>query len=154
MNAKVGEIVVALKEEIISSIHPKSIILSGSFGKGEVTVIEGKKGGLKFLSDCENELYLQLNEIEHTKTKARSPQANGVCERFHRTILNEFYRVIFRKKIYSDLEVLQTDPDEHINRYNHERTHQGKRCQSRTPMQTFIDGKQYFAQKNLDNLAA
>jgi transposase InsO family protein len=100
------------------------------------------------------ELYLQLNEIEHTKTKARSPQSNGICERFHRTILNEFYRVIFRKKIYSDLEVLQTDPDEHINRYNHERTHQGKRCQSRTPMQTFIDGKQYFAQKNLDNLAA
>jgi transposase InsO family protein len=60
------------------------------------------------------ELYLQLNEIEHTKTKARSPQSNGICERFHRTILNEFYRVIFRKKIYSDLEVLQTNPDEHI----------------------------------------
>jgi hypothetical protein len=100
------------------------------------------------------ELYLQLNEIEHTKTKARSPQTNGICERFHQTILNEFYRVIFRKKIYSDLEVLQTDSDEYINHYNHERTHQGKRCQGRTPMQTFIDGKQYFAQKNLDNLAA
>ena len=100
------------------------------------------------------ELYLQLNEIEHTKTKARSPQTNGICERFHQTILNEFYRVIFRKKIYSDLDVLQTDSDEYINHYNHERTHQGKRCQGRTPMQTFIDGKQYFAQKNLDNLAA
>ena len=60
------------------------------------------------------ELYLQLNEIEYTKTKARSPQSNGICEMFHRTILNEFYRVIFRKKIYSDLEVLQTDPDEYI----------------------------------------
>jgi hypothetical protein len=59
-----------------------------------------------------------------------------------------------RKKIYSDLDVLQMDPDEYINHYNHERTHQGKRCQGRTPMQTFIDGKQYFAQKNLDNLAA
>jgi len=100
------------------------------------------------------ELYLQLNEIEHTKTKARSPQTNGICERFHQTILNEFYRVIFRKKIYSDLDVLQTDLDEYINRYNNERTHQGKRCQGRTPMQTFIDGKKLFAQKNLNDLAA
>jgi len=94
------------------------------------------------------ELYLQLNEIEHTKTKARSPQTNGICERFHQTILNEFYRIVFRKKIYSDLEVLQTDLDAYINHDNHERTHQGKRCQGRAPMQTFIDGKQYFAQKN------
>jgi len=95
--------------------------------------------------------YLQFNEIEHTKTKARSPQTNGICERFHQTILNEFYRVVFRKKIYNDLETLQTDLDEYINRYNQERTHQGKR---KTPMQTFMDGKQYFAQKNLDDLAA
>lgn len=100
------------------------------------------------------ELYLQLNEIEHTKTKARSPQTNGICERFHQTILNEFYRVTFRKKIYSDLEVLQTDLDEYINLYNNERTHQGKRCQGRTPMQTFIDGKKQYAEKNLNDLVA
>jgi transposase InsO family protein len=100
------------------------------------------------------ELYLQLNEIEHTKTKARSPQTNGICERFHQTILNEFYRVTFRKKIYGDLETLQTDLDEYINHYNNERTHQGKRCQGRTPMQTFIDGKKYFAEKNLNDLVA
>jgi len=99
-------------------------------------------------------IHLQLNEIEHTKTKARSPQTNGICERFHQTILNEFYMVVFRKKIYSDLEVLQTDLDTYINHYNHERTHQEKRCQGRTPMQTFMDGKQLFAQKNLNNLAA
>lgn len=46
------------------------------------------------------ELYLELNEIEHTKTKAKSPQTNGICERVHQTILNEFYRVTFRKKVY------------------------------------------------------
>jgi hypothetical protein len=97
---------------------------------------------------------LQLNEIEHTKTKARSPQTNGICERFHQTILNEFYRIAFRKKIYSDLETLQTDLDGYINHYNHERTHQGKRCQGRTPMQTFMDGKGLFAEKNLDDLVA
>ncbi len=100
------------------------------------------------------QLYLQLNEIEHTKTKVRSPQTNGICERFHQTILNEFYRIAFRKKIYSDLETLQTDLDGYIVFYNNERTHQGKRCQGNTPMQTFIDGKRFYAEKNLNDLVA
>ena len=95
------------------------------------------------------QLYLQLNEIEHTKTKVRSPQTNGICERFHQTVLNEFYRVAFRKKIYSDIETLQRDLDEHMLEYNTKRTHQGKRCQGRTPMETFIDGKKLFDEKNL-----
>ena len=95
------------------------------------------------------QLYLQLNEIDHTKTKVRSPQSNGICERFHQTVLNEFYRVAFRKKIYSDIETLQRDLDEHMLEYNTKRTHQGKRCQGRTPMETFIDGKKLFDEKNL-----
>jgi len=100
------------------------------------------------------ELYLELNDIEHTKTKAKSPQTNGICERVHQTILNEFYRVAFRKKIYPDLETLQIDLDEYMNEYNTRRTHQGKRCQGRTPMETFLDGKRYFQEKNLDNMLA
>lgn len=100
------------------------------------------------------ELFLQLNEVEHTKTKARSPQTNGICERVHQTILNEFYRVTFRKKVYSDLEILQMDLDEYIKKYNLERTHQGKRCLGRTPMETFQDGKKYFLEKNLIDLTA
>ena len=100
------------------------------------------------------ELYLELNEIEHTKTKAKSPQTNGICERVHQTILNEFYRVAFRKKIYPDLETLQIDLDEYMNEYNTHRTHQGKRCQGRTPMETFLDGKRYFQEKNLDKMLA
>lgn len=84
------------------------------------------------------QLYLQLNEIEHTKTKARNPQTNGIAERFHQTVQNEFYRIAFRKKVYTSLEQLQADLDTWIT-YNHERTHQGKRCQGRTPMQTFTD---------------
>jgi transposase InsO family protein len=95
------------------------------------------------------ELYLQLNEIEHTKTKAKRPQTNGICERFHQTILNEFYRITFRKKIYSDLETLQIDLDEYMNKYNRERTHQGKRCKGKTPMETFTDGKVLYEEKNL-----
>jgi transposase InsO family protein len=101
------------------------------------------------------ELYLQLNEIEHTKTRVKSPQTNGICERFHQTVLNEFYKVTFRKKIYSDIDTLQADLDEYIHRYNNERTHQGRRCQGRTPVETFIEGKKLFNQKNLgDRLAA
>ena len=53
------------------------------------------------------ELYLGVNGIEHTKTKARHPQTNGICERFHKTILNEFYQVAFRRKLYQSLEELQ-----------------------------------------------
>ncbi|PAV01339.1 IS481 family transposase, partial [Arsenophonus sp. ENCA] len=55
------------------------------------------------------QLYLAINDIDHTKTKARSPQTNGICERFHKTVLQEFYQVVFRKKIYGNLEELQTD---------------------------------------------
>ena len=95
------------------------------------------------------ELYLQLNDIEHTKTKVKSPQTNGICERVHQTILNEFYRIAFRKKVYSDIETLQVDLDAYMDTYNVLRTHQGKRCQGRTPMDTFIDGKKYFEEKNL-----
>ena len=100
------------------------------------------------------QLYLQLNDIDHTKTKAKSPQTNGICERFHQTVLNEFYRIAFRKKIYSDLETLQADLDEFLHRYNNERTHQGKRCKGRTPMVTFAEGKKIFNEKNIEKKMA
>ena len=93
------------------------------------------------------QLYLAVNDVDHTRTKARSPQTNGICERFHKTILNEFYQVAFRKKIYSSLEELQADLDAWIQVYNHERTHQGKMCCGRTPMATFEDGKRICQDK-------
>ncbi len=45
----------------------------------------------------EYQLYLALEDIDHSKTKAKSPQTNGICERFHRTIQDEFYAIAFRK---------------------------------------------------------
>ncbi len=95
------------------------------------------------------QLYLAINDIEHTKTKARHPQTNGICERFHKTILNEFYQVTFRKKLYGNMDELQKDLDEWLAYYNNERTHQGKMCCGRTPMATLIDGKAIWAEKNL-----
>lgn len=98
------------------------------------------------------QLYLAINDIDHTKTKAMSPQTNGICERFHKTILNEFYQVTFRKKLYSSLEELQKDLDEWIDYYNNERTHQGKMCNGRTPMATLLDGKSIWVEKNLTQI--
>jgi transposase InsO family protein len=85
------------------------------------------------------QLYLAINDIEHTKTKVRSPQTNGICERFHKTILQEFYQVTLRKNLYNDLESLQKDLDEWLDYYNNQRNHQGKMCCGRTPMATLID---------------
>ena len=87
----------------------------------------------------EFQLFLALNDVEHTKTKVRSPQTNGICERFHKTIKDEFYSIAFRRKIYLTLDELQKDLDLWLYKYNHQRTHQGKRCQGRTPMDTFND---------------
>ncbi len=93
------------------------------------------------------QLYLALNDIEHTKTKVRHPQTNGICERFHKTILQEFYQVAFRRKIYRSIDELQTDLDGWLRLYNEDRTHQGKMCCGRTPMQTLLDGKEAWRDK-------
>ena len=86
------------------------------------------------------ERYLKgLAQVRHTRTKTKSPQTNGICERFNKTILNEFYRVTFRKKLYHRLEELQADLDVWLKEYNEERTHQGRWCYGKTPMQTFLD---------------
>ena len=92
-------------------------------------------------------LYLALNEIEHTRTKARHPQTNGICERFHKTILQEFYQPTLRRKIYDSLEALQEDLDVWLDYYNNERTHQGKKCCGRTPIATLLDGKSIWKEK-------
>lgn len=93
------------------------------------------------------QLYLAVNDIEHTKTKVKSPQTNGICERFHKTILQEFYQVALRKKVYQSVDELQTDLDEWLLKYNTERTHQGKMCCGRTPMETLLDGKKIWQEK-------
>lgn len=85
----------------------------------------------------EYQLYLEIENVDHTKTKARSPQTNGICERFHKTILCEFYQIAFRKKIYNSIQELQNDLDLWLCEYNEERTHSGKYCYGKTPMQTF-----------------
>lgn len=87
----------------------------------------------------EYQLYLTIEDIEHTKTKAKSPQTNGICERFHRTIQDEFYAIAFRKKMYDSIDLLQEDLDIWMEHYNNERPHSGRYCYGKTPMETFVD---------------
>jgi transposase InsO family protein len=87
----------------------------------------------------EYELDLAIEDIDHTRTKGKSPQTNGICERFHKTILNEFYRIAFRKKIYERLDALQADVEAWLREYNEGCPHQGRWCYGKTPLQTFVD---------------
>jgi transposase InsO family protein len=99
----------------------------------------------------EYELYLAVENIDHTRTKVKSPQTNGIVERFHRTVLNEFYRVAFRRKIYASIDQLQPDLDLWLKEYNELRPHQGRWCYGKTPLQTFIDGTPLAREKMLDS---
>jgi transposase InsO family protein len=99
----------------------------------------------------EYQLYLSLENIDHTRTKAKRPQTNGICERFHKTVLNEFYRVAFRKYFYKTLDELQRDLDNWMGEYNEQRTHSGKYCFGKTPMQTFLDSLDMTKQKMIDS---
>jgi transposase InsO family protein len=86
-----------------------------------------------------------VEDIDHSRTKTKSPLTNGICERSHKTVLNEFYRLAFRKKLHASIEDLQiedlqNDLDLWVRSYNEERPHQGRWCFGKTPMQTFLDG--------------
>ena len=82
------------------------------------------------------ELYLALNDIEHRRTKVKHPYTNGFVERFHRTVLDEFFRSAFRTKLYASVQELQADLDEWLVHYNEERPHQGYRNMGRRPIDT------------------
>jgi len=86
------------------------------------------------------ELFLQLEEIEHRTTKVRRPQSNGFVERLHRTLLDEHFRVMGRKKFYESVEEMQTDLDTYLKTYNEKRPHQGRNMNGRTPAKVFIEG--------------
>ena len=112
------------------------------------------------------QLYLALNDLEHTQAQARHPQTSGLCERFHKTILQEFYQLAFRKKLYLALQELQADLEAWIryhtsyhtsyynsyytSYYSSERTQQGKMCCGRTPLQTLLAAQEAGKEKVLN----
>lgn len=86
------------------------------------------------------ELFLAISQIEHRRTEVRSPQTNGFCERFHRTVKEEFFVTAFRQTLYESVAQLQKDLDRYLDFYNRERAHRGYRTKGRTPYQAFLDG--------------
>ncbi len=82
------------------------------------------------------EIYLALNDIEHRRTKIRSPQTNGFVERFNRTVLDEFFRISFRQNYYESVEQLQNDLNIWFKHYNEERPHRGYRNLGKRPIDT------------------
>jgi transposase InsO family protein len=98
------------------------------------------------------ELFLHLNDIEHTRIKVRHPQTNGAVEKLNQTIQEEFYKVAFRKKLYRSLEDIQDDLDEFMTWYNTERTNQGRYCKGKTPLQTLTEGIALYDQYVYDIL--
>lgn len=100
----------------------------------------------------EYQLYLAIEDIDHTRIKAKHPQTNGICERFHRTMQNEFYAIAFRKKIYNSIDELQLDVDLWLDYYNKERPHSGKYCFGKTPWQTWTESLHLTKDKMLDTL--
>jgi hypothetical protein len=101
----------------------------------------------------EYELYLAIEGIDHSKTQVRHPQTNGICERLHRTMQEEFYAIAFRKKLYDSLAALQQDLDTWMAYYNNERPHSGRYCYGKTPMQTFKESLTLAKQKMLSDLS-
>ena len=86
------------------------------------------------------ELFLAINQIQHRRTEIGSPETNGFCERFHRTVKEEFFSVAFRKTFYESVDQLQQDLDRYLEFYNRERAHQGYRTLGRTPYIAFLEG--------------
>ena len=82
---------------------------------------------------------MTLNDIEYTKAKVRHLQTNGICERFHKAILWEFYQVTFRLKLYRLIEELQSDLDDWMEYDNNDRRRQANISCGRKPKQTIIE---------------
>lgn len=111
--------------------------------------------GTEYSGRIENhpfQLFLHLNDIEHSRTKAFHPQTNGCTERLNQIIQDEFYAVAFRKTHYKTLEQIQIDLDIFMNYYNEKRTNQGKRCLGRTPKQTWDDGYELYKKYMLEKM--
>ena len=108
--------------------------------------------GTEYCGKPENhayQLYLAVEDIDHSRTKANHPQTNGICERFHKTLQDECYSLLFRKKLYRTLEELQVDLDVWLEKYNRERPHSGRYCYGNTSWETFRQSRHLALEKDI-----
>lgn len=88
--------------------------------------------------DHKFERLLSALSVKHRFTKVRHPWTNGACERLNRTLLEEFYQIAFRSKIYHSVDELNIDLLQFIEFYNCQRTHHGKRTKGNVPAWLFL----------------
>ena len=86
------------------------------------------------------ELFLQLEDIEHRTTRVKRPHSNGIVERFHRTLLDEHFRVEGRRTWFETIDEMQVSLDDYLVTYNTRRPHQGRSMNGRTPVTAFKVG--------------
>ncbi len=86
------------------------------------------------------ELFLQLEGIEHKRTRVNRPHSNGIVERWHRTVLDEHFRVEGRRPWFETIDEMQVVLDTYLVNSNTKRPHQGRGMDGRTPLKAFRDG--------------
>ena len=116
--------------------------------------VKGLRAETHQLKELLAELMVENRLLKKSVLGDGESDTNGIVERFHKTVLNEFYRVAFRRKIYSGIEQLQADLDAWLREYNELRPHQGRWCYGKTPMQTFRDSVQLAKEKMLGSTTA
>jgi len=90
-------------------------------------------------------------DIQHHRIPKGKPICNAYCERFQRTILEEFYEITFRKKFYRSLQNLQQDLNKYLVYYNFNRPHFGLIKTGALPIDV-LTAKNYVLQQRFQNL--
>ena len=73
--------------------------------------------------------------LRHTRAQPRHAWTNGFVERLQGTILNEHWRLEFRRRYFTGIGTMQVSLDRYLDFYNWHRPHQGYRTKGRTPGQ-------------------
>jgi hypothetical protein len=83
-------------------VHPFALVIDIATNQGAPPV--ERRGGSELcrvspplLRQAPCELFVLLADIEHRTTRVKQPPSNGIVERFHRTLLDEHFRVEGRK---------------------------------------------------------
>jgi len=85
--------------------------------------------------------------IKHTRTQPRHAWTNGFVERLQGTILNEHWRIEFRRRYFTGISAMQVSLDRYLEYYNWHRPHQGYRTKGRTPGQVLAQGQPHHVAK-------
>ena len=66
---------------------------------------------------------MQLEDIEHKRTRVNRPLSNSIVERWHRTLLDAHFRVEGRRTWFETLEEMQTVLNHYLVEYNRASEH-------------------------------